>query len=41
MQKKHPHSKPKTEADEYLERYHKSSAKRRSGELEERKGKGK
>ena len=35
------HSKPKTEADEYLERFHKSSIKRRSGELDERKGKGK
>lgn len=34
-------SKSKTEADEYLERFHKSSAKKRSGELDERKGKGK
>ena len=35
------HSKPQTEADEYLERYRKTSAKKRLGELDERKGKGK
>ena len=35
------HSKPQTEADEYLERFRQSRAGQRSGELEERRGKGK
>lgn len=32
------HSKPQTEADEYLERYHQYQAKKRLGEIDERKG---